>query len=53
MFIFNDIEIKIEIEIEIVGLSYLGRGALPYVGRYHLPVNKPPYLTQSPHPMTP
>ena len=33
--------------------GYSPGGALPYVGRYHLSVNRPPFLTQILHPMTP
>ena len=30
-----------------------GGGALPYVGGYQVPVNRPPFFTQILHPMTP
>ena len=30
-----------------------GGGALPYVGGYQMPVNRPPFFTSILHPMTP
>ena len=39
--------------VMLSNVSVPGGGALPYVGGYQVPVNRPPFLTPILHPMTP